>query len=85
MKVYIKISGFSGIRSANQTICLKSGDRIRDILETFSNQNEMFRSGLEKNHIVIMKNGVSIEYLQGTDTELNDGDELLIAPMLFGG
>ncbi len=85
MKVHIKIVGFYGMSSANEALCLRDGITIKDITQALSEQNELFRSGLERKLIIIMRNGISIEYLQGLGTEVRDGDNLLIMPMQFGG
>lgn len=85
MKVHLKIVGFCGIKKQNEEVFLEEGTRVKNIIRGLSEEDEMFRKGMEKNYIVIMKNGISIEYLQGIETLLNDGDDLLIMPMQFGG
>lgn len=84
MNIHIKIVGFHGIK-IDESVSLEDGTAIRDIVDKLSENNEMFRRGMQKNHIVIMKNGVSTDYLQGVDTPLREGDNLLIIPMQFGG
>lgn len=84
MKIHIKIVGFHDIRM-DQDICLHHGILIKDLVDRLSKDSEMFRTGMEKSHIVIMINGVSTSHLQGTDTPLKDGDDLLMIPMQFGG
>lgn len=84
MNIHIKIVGFHGIK-IDEIVSLEDGTAIRDIVDKLSENNEMFRRGMQKNHIVIMKNGVSTDYLQGVDTPLREGDNLLIIPMQFGG
>ena len=85
MKVHLKIVGFCGIKKQNGEVFLEEGTRVRDIIRGLSEEDEMFQKGMEKNYIVIMKNGISIGHLQGIETLLNDGDDLLIMPMQFGG
>ena len=84
MRIHLKIVGFHDMK-INEDICLSDGSIIKDIVDKLSEENEMFKNGMRKNHIVIMKNGVSAGYLQGVDTPLRDGDYLLISPMQFGG
>ena len=85
MKIHIKIVGFSGILSSDKKIYVKDGMRIKEVVERLAHIDELFRKGMMRGHIVIMKNGISINYLQGTDTILEEGDSLLIIPMQFGG
>lgn len=84
MNIHIKIVGFHGTK-IDESVSLEDGTAIRDIVDKLSENNEMFRRGMQKNLIVIMKNGVSTDYLQGVDTLLREGDNLLIIPMQFGG
>ena len=84
MKIHLKIVGFHDIK-INEDIGLKDGAVIKDIVGGISDSDERFREGMRKNHVVIMRNGLSIDYLQGLDTPLRDGDNLLLIPMQFGG
>lgn len=85
MRIHIKIVGFWGLPSIDETICLGDDIKIKEVVEKLSYRSELFRRGMMRGHIVIMKNGISIDYLQGTDTVLEEGDSLLIIPMQFGG
>jgi sulfur-carrier protein len=42
-------------------------------------------TGLLLPHIRVMVNGQTIRYLQGTETPLNEGDEVLFLPLVSGG
>jgi sulfur-carrier protein len=42
-------------------------------------------SGAVFSHVRIMVNGQTIQFLQGMNTLLNDGDEVLILPAASGG
>lgn len=43
------------------------------------------KSGAVLPYVRIMVNGQTIDYLQGTETLLKDGDEVLILPPVSGG
>ena len=55
---------------------LKKDDQIRNVL---------FDDGEMKSDLTIMKNGREIKYLDGRDTQLIQGDEISIFPLVAGG
>jgi sulfur-carrier protein len=42
-------------------------------------------SGLLLPHVRVMVNGQTIQFLQGLETPLNEGDEVLFLPLVSGG
>ena len=54
------------------------GDKLYPHL--FNPENDTVHS-----HVRIMVNGQTIQYLQGMNTPLKDGDEILILPLASGG
>jgi molybdopterin synthase sulfur carrier subunit len=66
-----------------------TGTTVRDALafvcDSEERRSEIFDGDTLKTHIVIMKNGASIQSLQGLETPLGDGDILSIFPLMGGG
>ncbi len=69
------------------------GNTVKDIIRKFLNQHgdkldaQLLSSDKKKigEHMVIILNGRNIEYLQGYDTILKEGDKLYISAQLAGG
>jgi len=65
------------------------GDFLKYIRERWGDQlaNRLFdpASGAVLPYVRIMVNGQTIEFLEGTETTLKEGDEVLILPPVSGG
>jgi len=74
-------------------ISIPPGSTVRDLLSWMLNKwgdkfaPHLFRPGSDSifPHIRLMINGQSIEFLNGMDTVLQDGDEFLMLPLVAGG
>ncbi len=72
---------------------IEDGSTIRDLLLWMKQQwgeqlsPHLFHPGSEQvlPHIRLLLNGRDIQFLDGEETVLRDGDELSILPMLTGG
>ena len=74
-------------------ISLPTGSTVKDLLSWMANKwgeslsDHLFKIGTESlfPHLRLMVNGRSIEFLNGMDTVLQDGDEFSILPLVGGG
>jgi MoaD family protein len=93
----IAIHSILGLRKAlgqNHTeIDLPSESTVADVFSYMKERwGEMLaphlfdaESGKVHSHLRIMVNGQEIHFLQGMGTQLNEGDEVLILPLISGG
>lgn len=74
-------------------VSLPEGSTVRDLISWMMNQwgeplaSNIFYPGTDQplSHIRFMVNGRLIEFLNGMETILKDGDEFLILPVVAGG
>jgi len=74
-------------------IFMPTGSTVKDLLSLMVNKwgenlsNHLFKTGTNAlfPHIRLMVNGRSIEFLNGMDTVLQDGDEFSMLPLVAGG
>jgi len=70
---------------------LVEGTNIREVIDAVEELHEGFKkriceeNGEIKKAVNIYLNGENIRFMQGADTETNDGDEVSIVPALPGG
>lgn len=57
--------------------------KVRDLLERFKGRNPEVYPG--NPNIIVLVNGVEVGVLRGLDTELKDGDEVVLLPAAHGG
>lgn len=78
-----------GVQTTYRIDC-KNQDKARDVLDRLLQQNrgleEIFSDleSLERNTMVLL-NEKDVALFDGLDTRLNDGDHLLILPLIHGG
>ncbi|MEM2081090.1 MAG: MoaD/ThiS family protein [Candidatus Bathyarchaeia archaeon] len=81
-----------GLKQAEQ-IELKSGASVRDLLTLLAEKyGEPFKKavyepkGLDlKPHHILSVNGLLLNQLEGIETKLNDGDRVVLMPVVTGG
>jgi sulfur-carrier protein len=74
-------------------VSIQGGSTVRDLLSWMINQwgddlsPHLFSPGSDQllPHIRLLVNGQDVQFLDGMNTILRDGDELTILPMLTGG
>jgi len=90
----IKVKLFAGIREVFQEkereIELERASTIRDLLDflcnTYEQRQKIFdQSGQIRSELIILKNGRHINFLDGIQTELKEGDTIAIFPFVCGG
>ena len=92
MKVRVRF--FAGLRDVfdrNEAVLeLEDGADLSRLVAALCDTEErrkelLDESGSLREDIVILKGGRNIAYAAGGGTELTDGDELVISPMIGGG
>jgi molybdopterin synthase sulfur carrier subunit len=90
----IKVRFFASMREVFQEkereIELERFSTIRDLLKllcnTYEQRQRIFdQSGKNRTDITILKNGRHIQFLDGIETRLEEGDEIAIFPLIYGG
>jgi molybdopterin synthase sulfur carrier subunit len=89
----VKVKFFAYFREIFDTreknMTLPDGAAIRSLLEALSDsprrREELFAGGAIKPLIIVMKNGTSINSLEGLDTSLAEGDTIAVFPFVAGG
>jgi len=74
-------------------VSIAPGSTVKDLLSWMVNRwgdklsSHLFQSGSDRllPHIRLMVNGRGIEFLNGMETVLQDGDEFLMLPLVTGG
>ncbi len=74
-------------------LSIPRGSTVKDLLSLMVNKwgdpmaTQLYKPGTEFvfPHIRLMVNGRSIEFLKGTETVLQDGDEFQMLPLVAGG
>ncbi|MFB3763620.1 MAG: ubiquitin-like small modifier protein 1 [Methanotrichaceae archaeon] len=92
MKVHIRaFANFRDILGNDRDIEIQEGSTAGDLLQSLISSNRNLRAaifdeaGNIREYIIIMKNRKNIEYLQGLNTALDEGDEVAILPPVAGG
>lgn len=64
---------------------VRAGDVLREIQAEYADVELLEDDGSLREFINVLKNGRGIAYLDGLDTELEDGDTLSVFPPVAGG
>jgi MoaD family protein len=68
---------------------LPEGADVRRLLEALANdprrRGELFEGDALKPLVIVMKNGTSVQALEGLETRLGDGDTVAVFPFIAGG
>lgn len=78
------------LESREKTIMLPEGSRIKDLLSqlenTYGEPMTQLIYGSNRDLLqILMLNGKSIFFLAGVETELKDGDQVFLMPLVAGG
>ena len=93
VKIYTVLALKKILGQRELEVPVPEGSTVKDLLSWMMNKwgdevsPHLFKPGSDSllPHIRLMVNGRSIEFLNGMDTILRDGDEFLILPLLTGG
>jgi MoaD family protein len=61
------------------------GDLLDDVCDTAKRRTEVFKGCALKPLVIAMKNGTSINSLDGLETKLEDDDVIAVFPFVAGG
>lgn len=92
MKVKVRVFGdLTSILGRGQTLEIEEGASVRTITSGLSKKAGMKRYGylgrykLDGSELAILVNGRNIALLDGVETALRDGDEVVLLPPSAGG
>jgi sulfur-carrier protein len=89
----IKVKFFAYFReifdAREKDMILSEGATVRGLLEVLADsprrREELFAGKGLKPLVIVMKNGTSINSLEGLDTSLAEGDTVAVFPFITGG
>lgn len=94
MVVTVKLIGeLRRISGKNQlSIKCEESTSLKDLFNTIAQETPEFKTSLlsnqyddSKTNALILVNGREISVLNGLETNLNDGDEIILIPVVHGG
>lgn len=92
MKIKVRIFGdLTSILGRRQTLEMEEGANVRTLTSRLSEQAGIKRYGylgkyrLDGSELAILVNGRNIALLDGVETALRDGDEVVLLPPSAGG
>ncbi|MEM2875995.1 MAG: MoaD family protein [Candidatus Bathyarchaeia archaeon] len=95
MKVYVRYLGFirSLLGTEREEILFNDGSTIRDLLNMIANkygekfQKEVYEPGMDdlRMGFILTVNGILMGQLNGVNTLLKEGDEVLLMTLASGG
>ncbi len=92
MIVHVRaFASFRDILGRDLEVNLEAGSTVKDLLDTLIASQPRLKSavfdksGKIRDYVILMKNRKNINYLDGLNTKLSEGDELAILPPVAGG
>jgi len=94
MKVKVKLFGVlkRAFGSDNLLLELSEFSKLKDLIDKIVEESPSLRNVLldpelmdPRPHMIILVNGVEISALNGLETSLKDGDEIVLIPVIHGG
>lgn len=92
MIVHVRaFASFRDILGNDLSVDLNDGSTVKDLLDNLSASRQRLRSaifddsGNVREYVILMKNRKKIDYLNGLETALAEGDEVAILPPVAGG
>jgi MoaD family protein len=97
LRIYAPLAQQSGVSGGAGSLTLEEeigeGEHVRSLLDRLADRyGERFRealfhaeTGQIRLHLVVLVNGQSLASRQGVETELRDGDEVVLLPAYAGG
>lgn len=89
----VKVKLFAYFReifgARERDVALPEGTAVRNLLEALADsprrREELFAGERLKPLVIVMRNGISINSLEGLDTSLAEGDTVAVFPFVAGG
>lgn len=94
MKVKVKLFGLlkRAFESDNILVKLTEPSKLKDLINKIVEESPLLKNMLldpelmdPRPHTIILVNGVEISALNGLETPLKDGDEIVLIPVIHGG
>ena len=91
MKVTVKFFAYLRdlFKGREEKIELESGSSIGDLLNLLCDspgrREQIFDGGELKPGMIVLKNGNHVKHLSGLETKLDEGDTIVLIPMVGGG
>ncbi|MGB9785290.1 MAG: MoaD/ThiS family protein [Fervidicoccaceae archaeon] len=80
VRVYAMLIDLVGSR----TLEVEGAKTVKELLDILDSRYPGFKKELEKGFLILV-NGVNVLHLNGLDTEIKDGDTVVIFPPVGGG
>ncbi|HEU97247.1 MAG TPA: MoaD/ThiS family protein [Fervidicoccus fontis] len=80
VRVYAMLIDLVGSR----TLEVEGARTVKELLDILDSRYHGFKKELEKGFLILV-NGVNVLHLNGLDTEIKDGDTVVIFPPVGGG
>ena len=89
----VRVRFFAHFREAfdgrERSLALAEGADVRALLEAIGDtprrRGELFEGNALKPLVIVLRNGTSIQTLEGLDTPLSEGDTVAVFPFVAGG
>lgn len=92
MIIHIRaFANFRDILGKDLQVELREGSAIKELLDILCASHKNMKSaifdesGRVREYVILMKNRKNVDFLEGLETTLSDGDEVAIFPPIAGG